>query len=121
MPKCKICDEELILPKVTCEVCCTDSNLATIELVDGLVHEYSRIQNIINKYSEDDWDDNYKTRAIKNTKLEVYKEVLNNVESLLKEYSNIDISKIEIRDFHVLKPRICDINKNKVCNHCMNC
>ena len=119
--KCKICDEELTLPDITCNLCCNSFDLASIEIVDGLVREYSRINNIINKYEEDDYRDNYKIRAIKNTKLEIYREVLNNIKYLLEEHTNIDISKIEISDEHIIMPRMCDIDRNRVCNGCMDC
>jgi hypothetical protein len=88
---------------------------------DYLIDQYSKCQNKINQYSKDKYDDNYKIKAIKNTKLEVYQEMLNMLEFAIKEYTDVDISKIEIQEFHVLLPTVCQMDRSKICNGCMNC
>ena len=113
---CNICDEELNVPEIICPVCNNKQEIVDGRLVEYLVAHYQNLRNNIIEHSKDSYEDTYKTIAVKNTKLEVFRDVVSMLEVAFKEYTNIDPSKIEIEEHPVPTPRVCQMNHNKICN-----
>jgi hypothetical protein len=86
-----------------------------------LEQQYSVYKDTANQLLEKDWMDNYKTIAVKKTQVEVYKKALLTIEHVLKSYLGVDVDSIQIERGCVDKPRLCQLDHNKICNHCMNC
>lgn len=120
--KCQLCDSEILLPKIVCPACSEEQNLTNNKILDYLIQQYKEYKSIIKQYEKDEYYDTYRTKAVKNTKLEVYREVLIMLEIAIESHSNIKVSEIEeSEEFHVSTPRMCDLNPRKICNHCGDC
>lgn len=119
--KCEICDEELDIPKIICPICSNELKFIDNELLNFLTVQYSNYKNKIIQYNKNEYYDTYKTKAIKNTKIEVFNEIVGILEFALSQYTDIDTSKIIIEEKYVQKPRMCDNDRNKICNGCMDC
>jgi hypothetical protein len=119
--KCSLCDEELDLSEIICPICNEKQDLIDGEIINFLIQQYQNYKNYIIQYSKDSYEDNYKTKAIKNTKLEVFNEVVDMLEFVIKRYTDIDVSKIEIEETPIMTPRKCQMHRSKVCDHCMDC
>jgi hypothetical protein len=118
---CKICNQYIDLPEITCNNCYTRVDLCSNDLVNFIKTQYSLYLNKIEKYSTYEYYDNYKTKAIKNTKLEVFYEIKNMLEYAIKEYTDIDLSYLSACNSYIEVPRMCDVYKGKICNHCGDC
>jgi hypothetical protein len=119
--KSKICDENLDLPEIICSLCKNKIEIMSPQFLDFVIDIYKDYKNRINYFSKDYYDDNYKTRAIKKTHLEIFNELINILEFGFKEYTNIKVSEIEIENMPVKTPSPCQQNRNKICDGCMDC
>jgi hypothetical protein len=119
--KCQLCEEKLNISEITCPVCGEKQNIANNEIVNYIIYEYKEYQNKIIQFKKDSYYDNYKTKAIKNTSIEIFEEIVSTLEYAIKEFTNVKISDIQIEEHYVRTPRVCDLNSNKICNGCGNC
>lgn len=119
--KCRICEEELKIPDIICPICGEKQYVADSRIIEYLIYQYKEYKNNIIQYSKDSWDDTYKTKAIKRTKIEVFKSVMIMLKIALEQYAQIDTSKIEVEEHYVSTPKMCEMNRNKVYDGCGDC
>ena len=118
---CKLCKEELKAPEIICPICDEKQTIIDYEFVNYSINLYKEYQNKIIQYKKDEYYDNYKTNAIKKTSIKIFEDIVSSLKYQLEFYANIDVSKIQIEEYCVDKPRPCELDSNKICDYCMNC
>ncbi|WP_125154391.1 hypothetical protein [Clostridium rectalis] len=119
--KCSLCNEEIQNSKIICDKCGEEQRIMNNDLVDYLIEKYKEYNNRIIQYSKDEYYDTYETRAAKQTQIKIYKEIVTILKMALKGYTNIDIENVEIEEYPISKPRMCDMYKGKICDGCGDC
>lgn len=117
--ECPICYAPVEYDDIICP-CCNEKAIVIDSLqLNALTRKYADLKHIVFELNKLDFNDNYKTKAVKSTQLEIYKNMFMWLANLLTSM-NIDVSTIEESNIYVDKPRMCDL-KNRICTHCGDC
>lgn len=119
--KCKLCNSNIEVPIISCDVCLEDNYFISSDIIDDLITQYSEYKNEIKQYEKDEHYDTNLTKAIKDERIKVLNGVVMSLEFLIEKYSNIDLDTIEESNSYVAKPKTCQMNSSKICNGCGDC
>lgn len=123
---CNVCDSKIDVPEVFCSFCGELQKFYNDDLISKICKKYLDIQCIIEELENFSCTDRQITQIVYR-KLEVYREMFYFLKSLLEDfdsrYKQDDIYKIGLLSANniINKIRRCDLNQNKICDHCMDC